>query len=307
MNADLRGDAVTLSCADSDAALRALLGQFPAARDIEVLGAGLEEAFMALTADDNDDRPHQGGPMTSTVYVRYEVLRNFRNWRFFFLALAFPLVLYFIDRDGEPARPLQRHRLPAVLHGRHGHAGHDGRGHWEARRSSPPNARPDGPARCGSRRSRTGAYFGAKVLNAYLRALLTIALMCLAGTALGVRLSAAEWLTVIGLLLVGLVPFTVLGILLGHLIGPDASALAVGGIVTLFALLGGVYGFQIATSGPVFDVIKALPSYWLVQAGKTALGHGSWPAEGWIVIAVWTAVLTVIAVFVYQRAGSQTS
>jgi ABC-2 type transport system ATP-binding protein len=55
LNADLRGDAVTLSCADSDAALRALLGQFPAARDIEVLGAGLEEAFMALTADENDD------------------------------------------------------------------------------------------------------------------------------------------------------------------------------------------------------------------------------------------------------------
>ena len=59
LNADLRGDAVALSCADSDAALRALLGQFPAARDIEVLGAGLEEAFMALTADDNDTT-HQG-------------------------------------------------------------------------------------------------------------------------------------------------------------------------------------------------------------------------------------------------------
>ncbi len=59
LNADLRGDAVALSCADSDAALRALLGQFPAARDIEVLGAGLEEAFMALTADGNDTT-HQG-------------------------------------------------------------------------------------------------------------------------------------------------------------------------------------------------------------------------------------------------------
>ena len=69
---------------------------------------------------------------------------------------------------------------------------------------------------------RTGAYFGAKVLNGYLRALLTIALMCLAGTALGVRLPA-EWLTVIGLLLVGLIPFAVLGILLGHLIGPDSA------------------------------------------------------------------------------------
>jgi ABC-2 type transport system ATP-binding protein len=43
---------VILTCADSDAALRALLGLFPAARDIEVHGSGLEEAFLALTADD---------------------------------------------------------------------------------------------------------------------------------------------------------------------------------------------------------------------------------------------------------------
>jgi ABC-2 type transport system permease protein len=32
--------------------------------------------------------------MTYPVYLRYEVLRNFRNWRFLFLTLAFPLVLY---------------------------------------------------------------------------------------------------------------------------------------------------------------------------------------------------------------------
>ncbi len=102
-------------------------------------------------------------------------------------------------------------------------------------------------------------YFRAKVLSGYLRALLAIALLCLAGTALGVRLSAGEWLRVIGLLLVGLVPFAVLGILLGHLLTADASAPAVGGIVTLFSLLGGVYGFQIAKSGTIFEVIKGLP------------------------------------------------
>ncbi len=45
------GEAVTLRCADSDAALRALLERYPAARDIEVVGAGLEEAFLELTAD----------------------------------------------------------------------------------------------------------------------------------------------------------------------------------------------------------------------------------------------------------------
>jgi ABC-2 type transport system ATP-binding protein len=51
----VRGEAVTLSCLDADSALRALLERFPAARDFEVLGAGLEEAFLQLTADDEDN------------------------------------------------------------------------------------------------------------------------------------------------------------------------------------------------------------------------------------------------------------
>jgi ABC-2 type transport system ATP-binding protein len=49
---DQHGDAVLLSCGDSDAALRALLAAYPDARDIEVRGAGLEEAFLELVADD---------------------------------------------------------------------------------------------------------------------------------------------------------------------------------------------------------------------------------------------------------------
>jgi len=49
-NVDTRGDAVILNCSDSDLALRALLNAFADARDIEVTGAGLEEAFLQLTA-----------------------------------------------------------------------------------------------------------------------------------------------------------------------------------------------------------------------------------------------------------------
>ena len=54
--ADSRGDGVVLTCADSDRAIRALLERFPAARDIEISGAGLEEAFLALTADQPEDQ-----------------------------------------------------------------------------------------------------------------------------------------------------------------------------------------------------------------------------------------------------------
>ena len=46
---EVHGEAVTLVCTDSDAALRALLAAAPDARDIEVGGADLETAFLALT------------------------------------------------------------------------------------------------------------------------------------------------------------------------------------------------------------------------------------------------------------------
>jgi ABC-2 type transport system ATP-binding protein len=47
--ADRRGEAVVLSCTDSDAAIRALLDAHPGARDIEIAGAALEDAFVELT------------------------------------------------------------------------------------------------------------------------------------------------------------------------------------------------------------------------------------------------------------------
>jgi len=50
--ADGRGEAVVLRCTDSDAAVRALLQAYPDARDLEITGAGFEEAFLELTRDD---------------------------------------------------------------------------------------------------------------------------------------------------------------------------------------------------------------------------------------------------------------
>jgi ABC-2 type transport system ATP-binding protein len=51
-HAERHGESVALACSDSDAALRVLIARHPEARDIEVRGAGLEEAFLQLTADD---------------------------------------------------------------------------------------------------------------------------------------------------------------------------------------------------------------------------------------------------------------
>jgi ABC-2 type transport system ATP-binding protein len=54
--AEVRGDTVDLDCADSDAALRALLARWPAAHDIEITAVGLEDAFLALTSASEETR-----------------------------------------------------------------------------------------------------------------------------------------------------------------------------------------------------------------------------------------------------------
>ena len=52
--AERQGATVTLTCDDADAALRALVETEPGARDFEVRGADLEDAFLALTGSTRD-------------------------------------------------------------------------------------------------------------------------------------------------------------------------------------------------------------------------------------------------------------
>jgi ABC-2 type transport system ATP-binding protein len=57
-SAQRHGDAVTLSCSDADVALPAMLSAFPMARDIEVAGGSLEEAFLELTTTEPETSQH---------------------------------------------------------------------------------------------------------------------------------------------------------------------------------------------------------------------------------------------------------
>jgi ABC-2 type transport system ATP-binding protein len=56
-HAERHGEAIVLTCSDSDAAVRALLAAYPEARDVEITGAGLEQAFLQLTGETEDAAP----------------------------------------------------------------------------------------------------------------------------------------------------------------------------------------------------------------------------------------------------------
>jgi ABC-2 type transport system permease protein len=238
--------------------------------------------------------------VSNLTYVRYEVLRTVRNRRFLIFSLIFPLILFLSIAGAH--RNIKEDGIGFPLYYMTGMAS------WGAMTSViSSGARIAQERQVGWTRQlritplKTSTYFTAKVLTGYMMAIFSIVVLALAGTLLGVRLDATGWLTMLGLLLVGLVPFAVMGIMLGHLISVDSLGPAIGGITSLFALLGGVFG-QLVTSGALFTVVKALPSYWLVQAGKSALEGGHvWTAEAWIVIAVWTLVMARIGVRVYRR------
>jgi len=140
----------------------------------------------------------------------------------------------------------------------------------------------------------------SKAVAAYLLAVPTLIVIGAAGASLGVRLSPTAWAETAGLLLVGLAPIAVMGILVGYLMKVEVAPLAIGGPVVLLALLGGEFG-PLFSSGVGLNIVKLLPSYWLAQAGKVAVGGGAWPAEAWVVVAVWTLAMAALAVVAYRR------
>lgn len=244
--------------------------------------------------------------MGHATYLRYEVLRTFRNRRFLLFSLGFPLVLFLVIAGANRSRSIDGIAFPLYYM-----TGMVAWGSIIAVISS--GVRIAAERQVGWTRQlritplRTSAYFQSKIVCGYLTALLTIVVLYLAGSALSVRLGAGQWATMTVLLLVGLVPFAVLGVMLGHLLKPDSLGPAVGGITALFALVGGAWG-PLSTAAMYVDIVKWIPSYWLVQSGKVALGGSGWPpVQAWIVIAAWTIVLAWLAVVVYRRDTARVS
>jgi ABC-2 type transport system permease protein len=238
--------------------------------------------------------------MSDLAYTRYELLRAFRNKRFFFFSLGFPLLLFFLTAaPNKNTANLQGTGLSAPLYFMVSMASW---GTMTAMLST--GARIAGERQVGWNRQlrisplTSFAYLRAKVAIAYLMALLSLLTMYVSGTILGVTLPAQDWLEMTGLILIALIPFAAAGIFLGHTVTTESVGPAIGGGSAVLALVSGTW-FPV-TSGFLHDVGQALPSYWLVQAGRVPLGGSAWSATGWLVVAGWSVVLIVLAARAYR-------
>jgi ABC-2 type transport system permease protein len=169
--------------------------------------------------------------MNSLAYTRFELLRVLRNRRFFFLSLGFPLILYLLIAGSNRHNPnLAKTGISAPLYFMVGMIAF---GTMGAMLSS--GARIAAERAVGWNRQlrisplSTRSYLRAKVLTAYLMALLSMAVLYVCGIALGVSMSASHWISMTLLILVCLVPFAALGIAVGHMLTPDSIGPAMGG------------------------------------------------------------------------------
>jgi ABC-2 type transport system permease protein len=233
-------------------------------------------------------------------YLKYELIRTFRNRRFFAFSLGLPLVFFYLIAGSNKNATLGGLPLPTYYL-----AGMASFGTMSAMISS--GGRISGERFVGWNRQlrltplTPRAYFRAKVVTAYMTAIATVLILLVAGATLGVRLHPSEVLGMIGLVIVGLIPFAALGIWVGHQFTPDSIGPVLGGGVSVLAFVGGAWGPVGGSHGFLHDLSRATPTYWLVQAGYKLVGAGGWTSTGWLVVAAWSVALAVLAARAYQR------
>jgi ABC-2 type transport system permease protein len=237
----------------------------------------------------------------NATYLKYEILRTLRNRQGYIFSLAFPLILFLVFAGGNKSdNNFNGSGISAVTYYMVGMLSFGTMGAVIA-----------GGARIAIDRStgwnrqlrlsplKPSVYLATKVVIGYVTALLTIATMYIAGISFGAHTTLGRWLAMTALILIGLAPFAAIGIWVGHVAREDAMGPIMGGLMSLFALLGGAW-YPLTASSVLGKIGSYLPSYWIVQAGHIAMGGHAWSAKGWTVIAVWAAAFSVLALKAFQ-------
>jgi ABC-2 type transport system permease protein len=145
-------------------------------------------------------------------------------------------------------------------------------------------------------------YLVSKVVAALALALFSILLIIVASLVLfHPDLAAGSWVLAGLAVWCGVIPFALLGIVIGQFAKPEFAQPLFMVVFMGMAILGGLWiPLQIFPAW-VADVAKAVPSYWLNRVGQLGAlqsGDALTPA---IVLALWTVALAALVVWRYRR------
>lgn len=147
---------------------------------------------------------------------------------------------------------------------------------------------------------RPSSYLVGKAVVGMLVALPAIILVYAAGALVeGVDLGGIQWLgSAVGLWL-GVLPFAMLGIVIGYLASPESSQPIFAICFMGLSLFGGLWIPVEVLPETMAQIAQILPSYWLGLIARSPLGDGlDWVAVP--VLAGWTVLLALVVAWRYR-------
>jgi len=154
------------------------------------------------------------------------------------------------------------------------------------------------------------AYFAAKVVSAMVFG--AVILACLAVVAIaagGVRLPPGAWVRLLGVVVIGCVPFCLAGLVIAFTV-PPAGATGVVNLINLpLAFAGGLW-VPVDRLPPFVRLLApALPQYHLGQLALGAIGGAWMPRTGQhvLVLLAWSVALVAAARWAYRRSDRRSA
>ncbi|HEY8458211.1 MAG TPA: ABC transporter permease [Actinopolymorphaceae bacterium] len=234
-------------------------------------------------------------------YLALEIRRTYRNKRFLLMTLALPLVLFEVnarlygDSSGPQGISATAYLMVsmAVLGGMTS-AMSTGAGISEERKVGWNRQLRLTPLRPMS-------YLLAKGAVSMLLAVPAISLVYLEGLLVEhVSLSPQQWAVSLAGLWLAVIPFAVLGQVIGYVSAPDSSSVIFSATFLVLSLFGGVFVPVEIMPSAMAQLAEILPSYWLGIVGRSPLGTGGFDWWAVVVLLAWTVGLAAVVARKYR-------
>jgi ABC-2 type transport system permease protein len=119
------------------------------------------------------------------------------------------------------------------------------------------------------------AYFVAKIIKSMVFSLIVVLLLFLLGTIFGgVSMPFAEAAKIIGILVLGSLPFCAMGLALGYFIGPNSAPAVINMIYLPLSFCSGLWIPIIFLPRFIQQIAHLLPPYHLAQLALSVIGAG---------------------------------
>ena len=152
------------------------------------------------------------------------------------------------------------------------------------------------------------AYFGGKVVLAMTIGLFITLLLGILGVLFGgVQFSALQWFELAGTLVLGVIPFCIIGCAIAYMVGPNSAPAVINLIYLPMSFASGLWIPIEMMPKAVQAIAPSLPPYHLSRIALHVIGADPKPVWGHIIsLAIYAAIFMAIAIRFYRNDDGRT-